>query len=349
MKQSTTMLGASALVLSLTAGATMAQEACKTYRVGPGDTLVKISRAAYGEDLFRMIYDANKENIGRNPDVITVGTLLRLPCLTNTAAVDAVAAPASQDSAEPIVLITGNDFPPFTDESLPSRGLFTELVETAAYRAAPQQSLNVKFVNDWDAHLETLLPAMAFSGSFPWSRPDCEQPATLSTGDKNRCDNYLYSDPFYEIVDGYFARNGSGYETATSHDELIGANICRPEGYSTGPLDQVGLREPEVKLVRPVNVSTCFEELFIGTVDIVAIDSQVAVETIAALGLKNEITENPNLGAVDALYVLVHKDQERAAETLDILNRGLREMQESGEWFEIVSTTLERRMVAQTN
>ncbi|MGB7269553.1 MAG: LysM peptidoglycan-binding domain-containing protein, partial [Albidovulum sp.] len=217
MKKTMTFLGVSALALMIGGGAAMAQDACGDYVVKSGDSLRKIAKEAYGNERFQSIYNANRSVIGRNPNVIEIGMLLRLPCVDGTTT-EAAAPVTSAEENAPIVLITGNDFPPFTDEQLPDRGMFTRLVEVSSMRSETEVPVEVKFVNDWDAHLETLLPAMAFDGSFPWSKPDCERPEILSKGDQNRCDNYNFSDPFYEIVDGLFARNGSGYETATGYE-----------------------------------------------------------------------------------------------------------------------------------
>lgn len=358
MRQCVKLLGTSATVLILGVGAAMAQEACKSYRVAPGDTLLKIAQKAYGNDKYRMIYEANTDRIGSNPNLIEVGSLLRLPCADGTTA-EAVptvvpeateaAKVAAASDAGPIVLITGNDFPPFTDEGLPGRGVFTQLVETAAFRADPEKKVEVKFVNDWDSHLDLLLPVLAFNGSFPWSKPDCDQPDTLSEHDQNRCENYYFSDPFYEVVDGFFARAGSGFDDALKYEDLLGASVCRPEGYSTAHLDAAGLSEPMVKMYRPAQVRDCFDALMAGAVDVVALDSLVAVDTINSLGLTDQVVENQNLGAVKELYVLVHKNHPRGQETLDLLNAGLREMVNSGEWYDIVSAALQRQMTAHVN
>ncbi|MGB3315126.1 MAG: transporter substrate-binding domain-containing protein [Albidovulum sp.] len=352
------LLGTSAIVLTLGVGAAMAQEACKSYRVAPGDTLLKIAQQAYGNGNYRMIYEANTDRIGSNPNLIEVGSLLRLPCADGTVAEAAPAVvPEATEAAKeaaasdegPIVLITGNDFPPFTDEGLPGRGVFTQLVETAAFRADAENKVEVKFVNDWDSHLDLLLPVLAFNGSFPWSKPECDQPDSLSEHDKSRCENYLFSDPFYEVVDGFFARKGTGFDSALKYEELLGTRICRPEGYSTAHLDAAGLSEPMVKMYRPDQVRDCFDGLMAGSVDVISIDSMVAADTISTLGLTDQVVENQNLGAVKELYVLVHKNHPRGQETLDLLNAGLREMVSSGEWYDIVSTALQRQMAEKVN
>ncbi len=52
----------------------------KTYTVKAGDTLLKIAKKFYGEDAdYQKIYDANKDLIGSDPDMIKVGQELTIP------------------------------------------------------------------------------------------------------------------------------------------------------------------------------------------------------------------------------------------------------------------------------
>lgn len=52
----------------------------REYTVRPGDTLITIARAVYGDDAsWKKIYDANKKAIGNDPDHVTVGMKLTIP------------------------------------------------------------------------------------------------------------------------------------------------------------------------------------------------------------------------------------------------------------------------------
>ncbi|WP_298905618.1 transporter substrate-binding domain-containing protein [uncultured Aliiroseovarius sp.] len=391
------------------AGSAVAQEACSNYVVERGDSLREISLRVFGSTDFRQIYNANKDAIGKDPNIIRVGMTLKIPCPTNRSAAntadlteaekmaremsaeliaeaearaEAAIAEAQKATAEAvaaakadaaaaieaaraegaalirkaakpgtspvderqILLITGGNYSPFTDEALPNRGLYTKLVETAFLRAAPEQAYKIQFVNDWNSHLDLLMPTLAFDGTFPWSRPNCEDADGLSSSDRARCETYNFSNPFYEVVDTYFARNGSGYETAMSHADFAGATICRPEGWSLSHMDAVGLYEPAITLVRPTEPDACFDAVANGTVDIVAIEAHLAVEAISRLGYTDEIIENPNLAAIKGLNVMTHVDNPDGEAVLEILNRGLDIMQQSGEWRDIVSTALRHQM-----
>ncbi len=410
----------SSLALAAAAGAASAQEACSTYEIQRGDSLRELAIQVYSTEDYRIIYDANRDTIGSNPNIIRVGDTLTFPCLEDVgraapepaseaermaeemaaelikaaeeraqkaideaeARVAAAEAEAKKTSEEAVIaakaaakqeieaaraegaalirnadagerpdirdrqllLITGGNYAPFTDEALPNRGLYTDLVQTAFLRAAPEQAYKIQFVNDWSSHLDLLMPTLAFDATFPWSRPNCDEPAALSENDRNRCETYNFSIPFYEVVDTFFAREGSGYEETLTYADFAGTTICRPEGWSLSHMDAVGLYEPAVTLLRPVSPDDCFHAVMQGEADIVAIEAHLAVEAIGRLGYEHQIIENPNLAAIKPLNIMTHKDNPDGEAILETLNQGLAIMQQSGEWRDIVSTALRHQM-----
>ena len=370
----TLTLGCTAVLL--TSAAALAQEACTTYSVVAGDNLRFIARAAYGDaDLYRVIYEANVETIGQKADLIEIGTKLVLPCdpanptaplPTETAATPAAAVPdpvepaaaepeaevtpvaaavepeAAAPAVKPIAFVTGNGYAPFADETLPGGGMMTQLVEMSVFRADPAIPYTMTFINDWQAHIDALLPSGAYDLSFPWIRPNCEAPETLSPGDQVRCSDFVFSGPFYEIVDGFFALRSSGLAAATDYAEFSGKRICRPEGYTTGVLDAAGLTATSVTLVRPTLATDCFKALAAGEVDLVSIDAEVGDAAAARLGLTAEVEQNPQLFSLLSLHVIAHKSNARAVDLIGQLDAGLIEMYQSGEWYEIVSTALQQ-------
>ncbi|MCX8501039.1 MAG: transporter substrate-binding domain-containing protein, partial [Alphaproteobacteria bacterium] len=200
--------------------------------------------------------------------------------------------------------------------------------------------VSLDFVNDWNSHLQTLLPKGAFDATFPWSRPDCDHLDKLKEGDAYRCTEFNFSDSFYDIVDAYFAKKNSGLDTAQNWDDFMGKRICRPDSYSLSGMTAVGLEEPKITLVRPATVSECFQALADGTVDIVHIESQVAQETLDKMSLRGDVSENPNLAHVKSLRVLIDKNNPHGEEIMSEINKGLAAMRESGEWYDIVSAGL---------
>ena len=256
-------------------------------------------------------------------------------------------APATAPAPLPVRMVTGNGYAPFTDETLPGGGMFTQLVEMAIFRADPAIPYSMTFINDWQAHIDALLPSQAYDLSFPWIKPDCTGAKMLSPGDQARCDNFVFSAPFYEIVDGFFARPNSDLISATNFSAFKGKRICRPDGFTTGVLDQVGLGMSDIDLIRPSEATDCFEALAAGKVDLVSIDAEVGDSAIALLGLTGQFTQNPHLMSLQSLHVIAHKSNARAVEMVVQLDSGLVEMYESGEWYDIVSTALAQNSLRQ--
>jgi polar amino acid transport system substrate-binding protein len=255
----------------------------------------------------------------------------------------AAAAPATEGSAAiqfPVRMVTGNGYAPFTDETLPGGGMFTQLVEMAIFRADPSIPYNLTFINDWQAHIDALLPSGAYDISFPWVRPKCADTEMLSASDQSRCDAFEFSAPLYEVVDGFFALASSELVSATDYAMFNGKRICRPEGFTTGVLEAHGLTGGTVTLMRPIEAADCFEALANGTVDLVSIDVEVGDTVIAELGLTGAFLQNPHLSTLQSLHAIAHKSNPRAVEILRMMDQGAVEMYESGEWYDIVSTVL---------
>jgi len=252
-------------------------------------------------------------------------------------------AAASEGADVPLRIVTGNGYLPFADEMLPGGGMFTQIVEMAVFRADPDLPYTMTFINDWQAHIDALLPMQAYDLSFPWVRPDCEGTSMLSAGDQSRCDNFAFSAPYYEIVEGYFAAANSDLLQVSNYVEFEGKRICRPEGLTTGVLDAEGLTMEKIMLSRPLEASDCFAELAAGEVDLVSIDTAVGDATLKRMGMTGQFVQNPFLTRVLSLHVIAHKSNARAVSMLKMLDEGAMEMNQSGEWWDIVSTALERQ------
>ena len=317
-----------------------AQDACGTYRVQIGDSLAEIAKRAYGFDNHAKIWRENREEIGRNPNIIRVGSVLKLPCLDGSMPTEESNKTGETSDAMMVSFVTANGYLPYTDESLNERGLMTNLVRTAMMRGAPEQPFDITFVNDRAAHVESLLPRQAFDASFPWTRPGCETQGELTSMELYACQNFVYSDPFYEIVDGFFSRTGAGYENVIDFAAFEGTTICRPEGYATGHLEENGLMPPAIELVQPATTHECFEQLMTNSVDLVAMDTRAGERVMEDLNLTFQVTANPHLFSIQPMQVALHKDNAASAELVEDLNRGLAKMLETGEWASIVSLGL---------
>lgn len=329
----------------------LAQEACTTHVVTEGDTLGSISLAAYGKLDYQLLFNANADLLRDGVSELKPGTELVIPCpdgrLTETAVIAPLEAATSEPAAtgsggyKPTVrFVTGGDWYPFADEGLTGGGFMLRLVSTAMVRADNDHPFTIGWVDDWSSHQTTLLPSLAFDISVAWYQPDCASLDTVSDLTRDLCLNYIFSDPLYDAVFGFFAAKGNAFEGATSFAELAGARICRPEGYSFHDLEAEGLLEPVVTLSIPALSTDCFQGLVDGIYDIATVESQLGAVAIQELGLADKVVENPRITSIQAIAAMGFKANPRGLEFMTYLNRGLAEMRESGEWNDIIASSL---------
>lgn len=350
---------------------------CKqAYKVVKGDTLSTIAQRAYGSaSKYSMIYYANRELLPKGPSNVLVNQELRIPCLsepeatstqpeappltttttqtstatenstegatvshttetssTSSTAVSTTPTPPPAAKIE-IHLLTAGDYQPFTDQSLPNGGLITDLVETALKNQ--NISYNLTWINDWSAHLDPLIKEKKYDMGFPWLNPGCP------TIDHFRC-QFLFSTPIFQMLEVLFTRNEAPLKFEKDED-MIGHTLCRPSGYFTHDLDRTDrewLKKGLIKLEQPQSVKDCFDLLMAGKVDAVAMNDFTGRETVAKMGLQDKVSPLPRELSVEGLHVLVHKTHPRATILLNYVNKGLKAIQDSGEYDAIMDKHL---------
>ncbi|WP_170384555.1 transporter substrate-binding domain-containing protein [Ruegeria atlantica] len=352
-KLKSAVLSASTLTV-LSAGAVAAQEACTNYSVSDGDTLATISIAAYGTSNYQPIFNANRDNI-TNPNNLKPGLILALPCndgsLPNGQSAREVIANEEARNADnqstniyeaPIRMVLGDDWAPFADESMNGGGMMARLASTALRRGGNNREHSISFVDDWASHLSTLLPLGAFDVSLGWYMPDCSN-KSYEWGENTtmRCTEFDVTVPVYDSVIGFFTLAESEYANAQSFEDFHGATICRTEGWFTFDLEQVGLVSPNISMMQPRTSVECMDAVLNGTADVVSFEVELAADILAQMGVASgEIVENAYLNNILSLHFFAHKSNPHARKYVALLNRGLIEMRESGEWYAIVSDTL---------
>lgn len=334
--------------------AARAQEACTTYTVREGDSLGEIALSAYGSYNYQMIFNANRTAIANNPNDLPAGLQLVLPCedgrLTAESELSAVieAETKKQEATSdpnrpylpPLRFVTANDWKPFTDESLSGGGIYVRMVATAMRRGGNDRDFRISFVDDWGSHIATLLPTNAFDMSIAWSMPDCSRLDLLGDFAVTMCTEFDFSLPLYEVAYAYNTLADSKYAEARAFSDYIGARICRPEGWPTSDLEVQGLAEPDVTFVRPKTPLECAEMLLAGEVDLYSLEVETTTANFEALGATDQVALNPALATFNTHHLVISKANPHAAEYLELLNRGIEEMRESGEWYDIVATGL---------
>jgi len=351
----TTLAGVAGLAV-MVAGAAQAETCGGIYRVQPGDSLSMIADTLYKDaGKWTVIHQQNLQKIGPKPNNLTVGMKLDLLCLNGlptgleggkvvTASAAAPVAPVTAEGTgapvlERINLVTGDDYAPFTDRKLDKGGLITELVQRAMEEAAPAGGFAIHWVNDWDAHLGTLLEQGLADASFPWSEPNC-----AVVPEEYRCQTFLFSEPLFEILELVYTDRQRPVRFDQDSD-LEGKTLCRVAGYSIWELDQDGrnwMKDGKIKLERPERIADCFQMMVDGKVDAVLIDEFAGKAALKEMGLTERIEALPRPVNLEPLNILVHKGNPRAQELVDTINAGLAKLKASGEYQRITGAHLAR-------
>ena len=331
-----------------------AQEACSTYTVKDGDTLGSIAQAAYGSFDYQNIFNANRDALAANPSSLPAGLQLVLPCedgrLTADQELSAVIETETQKQEAnksksnvyepPLKFVTSNNWMPFTDETLTGGGIFTRMATTAMQRGGNDRGYEVSYVDDWMAHIDTLLPSGAYDVSIAWESPDCSKLDMLGEFSARMCTEFDFSLPIYEAAYTFNTLPDNKYANARDFSEYAGAKICRPEAWPLGDLEVQGLAPPVVEYVAPKSPLECAELLMKGEVDIYSIETETSVANFKELGVTDKVVTNPALTTFISYHFLTSKTNPRGRVYIAMLNRGITEMRESGEWYDILATGL---------
>jgi len=341
------------LALAAVSGTAQAQEACTTYTVAEGDSLSSIALAAYGNYNYQIIFNANRDALAQVPAELPAGMQLVLPCpdgrLTEDAALESVvaaetakqeAAPASNVYEPPLKFVTGNGWAPFTGEDLYNGGILVNLATTSLQRGGNDRDYTMAYVDDWQSHMDVLLPSGAFDVSIAWERPDCTRTDVLSEEMVTRCQKLDFSLPVYEVAYAFFAKPDNKYANINDFKAFEGARICRPDAWGTQDLDEEGLKDPFVQMQRPVNPTDCAEAVLNGTADVFAIEIETATEAFGALNAAQDVVQNPYLSKIISYHFVTAKSNPRGRIYIAMLDRGLSAMRDSGEWYDIVASGL---------
>ena len=348
------LTGLAAVLVSLPFAAA-AQEACTTYTVQSGDTLGSIAQAAYGSYDYQMIFNANRNALAANPNSLPAGLELVLPCedgrlsadqeLSSIIAAETAKAEATATEnsvyAPPLKFVTSNDWAPFTDQSLTGGGIFVRMATTAMQRGGNNREYKISWVNDWMSHIDVLLPSSAFDISIAWEAPDCTKLDALGEFSVRMCTEFDFSLPIYETAYAFNTLVDSKYAEAREFSDYAGAVICRPEAWPIGDLEVQGLVEPLVSYKHPKSPLDCAEMLLKGEVDLYSIEAETSTSNFEELGAVDLVTTNPALATFISYHFLTSKNNKRGAEYIEMLNAGITEMRETGEWYDILATGLD--------
>ncbi len=227
--------------------------------------------------------------------------------------------------AEPLALVTGNEYPPFTDESLPNGGVFTEIVRRSF--ALVDQTVTVDFLPWQRGYDETR--AHRYIATFPYVK------------NEERLADFAYSEVVFRVRTLLFVQRNSTIDFQTA-ESLRGLRACKPLGYFTQDIDPL-VAQGILTLQRVPRLENCFKMLALSRVDLVPIDEFVGWQALQTLhgararGLFRAL-EQP-LESVDLHLIIAHNHPFLTLH-MTRFNEGLALLRRTGEFDRIINTYL---------
>jgi polar amino acid transport system substrate-binding protein len=168
--------------------------------------------------------------------------------------------------AEPIKLVTGVDYPPFTDPALPDGGLATALIKKAMNHSGLAYELEWRpWSNGYSATLKG-----EYIATFPY----------MSTPERRQL--FDYSDPLFVLEIRVFALKGSQLD-GTKLKTLVGKRYCHPIGWAFLNQIEIMIKKGQLHPIRPYDMSSCIRLLAEGKADFILTDQTQGKEAIAQM------------------------------------------------------------------
>ena len=222
-------------------------------------------------------------------------------------------------------LVTGNDYAPYADASLPHGGLAAEIV----MRAFAEAEIEVQIDHvPWPEGF-ALARDGAYSGTFPY----------LLVEERQR--HFAYSHPIYEIRRLLLSSIRNPIEPGRPR-ALAGLVLCVPIGYALHQDLLMPVMAGDLIVRRPATMSRCIEEIEAGRSDFVVVPEFIAIGMIVGLGRRfSDFHLSSQPISRDAYYLLVSRAAENGDDLIAAFNRGLADLRLSGAYDDLISRRID--------
>nr|WP_291321767.1 transporter substrate-binding domain-containing protein [Desulfonatronospira sp.] len=231
--------------------------------------------------------------------------------------------PFPTEAGQAVRLVTGDDYKPFTDQTLPQGGMITEIVDHVFQQLG--YDAEIEF-HSWSRGY-SLSKEGDFLGTFPYVK-------TLE-----RKEEFYFSDPIITVTNLFFVRKDA--DISFVHDsDLKGLTACKPLGYSLTDI-QSFMDQDLIAVQRPNTVESCFKMLHRGRVDLVPINEYVGWEVARQIVGREDVfrvLDRPLLE--DGLHFIVTKKNSQGLEIVGRFNEILRQMRDESNLDAIIDRHL---------
>lgn len=226
--------------------------------------------------------------------------LLALFCVTHAAV------------AQTLMFVTGPDYQPYVDESVPDGGLATQVLREAL--ATQGYKLQVDFL-PWRRGWQLMMEG-TYTGTFPYAMTSERAAEVLFSDTLVMVRTYVYYPP--GTVSWWF-----GPQSAA------GKTYCRPEGWSDPPALTMAEANKRITRVSAADLAGCLRMLAAKRVDFFIADYAIVQRNLAQDTGPLTVQRGPLITEVP-LAVAVSKAQGDGDRMVEMINRGLASLSANG-------------------
>ena len=296
------------------------------YVVEAGDSLSSIAYEFYRDQYkWRLIRDANRDKVSADGAMVQVGAVLNIPDVGETQPLVSQSEAFRSDPATgriQVDLVTGNDFKPYADETLPEGGMITEIVVTA-FRDLGYEPV-VDFLN-WPSGYD-LTKRGKFAANWAWA-PTAEREA-----------DFFYSDSLAEDLTFVYWHidRPKDFEQL---DDVAGHRVCRAVDYYTEFMDHL-IEGGQIEFTQPKDINECWRGLADGSFDFVIQAEFASAAQHAELGLTDKIVKSDAVVSKQSYHAIFPRSISESEALRNDFDRAVRKMEQTGELNEIVERHL---------
>lgn len=213
------------------------------------------------------------------------------------------------------------EFPPYISANYLDDGPIAEIVR----RSFKQVNQEVSFhYLPWN-RTYAMAKELKFDGTFPWSP------------NQKRSRDFYFSDPIYHFQRRGFVLKGSTLNVLKAE----GIQLCQPIGYGRLGYEKELLDSKRAVLIEPPDMRQCFVMLKAGRVDLVVVEMQESRAYIDSVFADKSLVRPLDKVFHDYYnHLLVSKKHPQVHDILEQFNLGLKLLKQSGEYDDIIESSL---------
>lgn len=221
---------------------------------------------------------------------------------------------AQSHAGEPIQLVTGSNYAPFSDENLPKGGLATAIVLEAF------KEMGITSAISWKPWKRGFVEAQKgrYVGTFPYI-PTTEREV-----------DFLYSNPIF--TQSYIALSRIDESVEYSfYEDMSGKTLCRPVGYAIADKIQNMIGVLDITLFQPTNMTSCIKAVTRLKNHVVVLNRLQAEAELKKLDQTvHQIKVHYLKEKGFTLHFIVSKTLPNAQDWIDKFNFGLQKIKKTG-------------------